>query len=311
MSEHFLVTGCAGFIGGAVVRLLLSKGYKVRGVDDFSTGLRSNIERFGSTIEFMEGDISDFSLALKACKSVDRIIHLASIPSVARSLVDPLASVRSSVMSSVALFHAAHQSGVKRIVQAGSSSVYGASQLLPKEESHTPLPMSPYAASKLAQENYAHAFWCCFKLEVVTLRLFNVYGGGQNPNGDYAAVIPRFIVKMLNGEVPTIYGDGNQSRDFTYVEDVAEAFLQTSVAKRELGAGVYNAARGDESSLLDLVEQLNMLLGTNITPNFETARVGDVRHSRGNPTRLREAVGYYPLTSFADGLRKTVSYYRG
>ncbi|MBN2712203.1 MAG: SDR family oxidoreductase [Planctomycetes bacterium] len=308
--EKFLVTGCAGFIGSHLTRRLIGEGVKVVGVDNFSTGRRENIEEIMGEFEFIEGDLCDMDTARKACEGVDYILHQASIPSVPRSVDDPLASMHSSITSTVTLLIAAKDAGVKRLVQAASSSAYGDTETLPKVESMNPKPLSPYAVAKLTQEYYASAFSNCYDIDTVSLRYFNVFGPHQNPKSEYAAVIPKFICLMLEGKEPTIYGDGLQSRDFTYIENVVTGNIMAARCDKKLGGAVINLACGDRITLLDLVEKINQSLGTSIKANHELDRAGDVKHSQAGIEKARELIGFEPVCTLDEGLAKTIEYFK-
>jgi len=304
--EKFLVTGCAGFIGGHMVRRLLKEGFAVTGVDDFSTGSRVNMDDFQDRIRFVEGDLSLPEVAAEAVAGVDRVIHLASIPSVSRSLEKPLESARSSVMAAVSLLEAAWRAGVKRVVQASSSAVYGdigglAVETLPLS------PLSPYAAAKIAQENYARVFSLGRGLDSVSLRYFNVFGPGQNPDGDYAAVIPKFISIIKAGGRPVIFGDGTQTRDFTHVDNVVEANLIAALLGRPLGGEAVNIGNGGGISVAALVEELNRVMGTDIRPLHAPARPGDILHSRSDIAKAENLLGFRPRVGLAEGLAMVVN----
>lgn len=308
--ERFLVTGCGGFIGSHIVRRLLDDGVEVVGVDDFSTGKRENLEPVLDRMTFIEGSLCDPQIAKRACEGVTQILHQASIPSVPRSIADPLASLHSSATASVTLFMAAHEAGVKRVVQAASSSAYGNAETLPKVETMLTKPLSPYAAAKVAQEMYARAFSASFGLDTVSLRYFNVFGPRQDPKSQYAAVIPKFITMMLKGQAPTIFGDGTQSRDFTYIDNVVEGNLRAARASGPLGGEVINCACGGRFTLLELVERLNAILGTDLQPTFDQTRRGDVKHSQAGIEKAKELIGFEPVVDFDEGLRRTADYYR-
>ncbi len=308
--ERFLVTGCAGFIGSHITRHLVEQGIETVGIDDFSTGKPGNIADIREDFTFIEGSLCDPDMAMRACSGITHILHQASIPSVPRSVSDPITSMHSSVTATVTLLKAAMDAKVKRVVQAGSSSAYGNSELLPKTEDMLPNPMSPYAAAKLAQEHYARAFSCCYGLDTVTLRYFNVFGPRQDPESDYAAVIPKFITLMLAGKQPTIHGDGLQSRDFTYVENIIHANLLAARHPEPLAGEMFNIACGDRISLLDLTGKLNRILGTDLAPIHDQARPGDVKHSQAGINKARQILGFTPRVSFEEGLEKAVEYYR-
>lgn len=310
-NKKYLVTGCAGFIGGHIVRRLIKQGCMVVGVDNFSTGKRENIADIAKDIEFIEGDLCDPEISRRAVAGVDCIFHQASIASVPRSLVDPLGSLHSSVTTTVTLLSAARDAGVRRFVQAASSSAYGDSVITPKTEDLLPHPLSPYAVAKLTQEYYAAAFSSSFGMDTVSLRYFNVYGPRQDPNGDYAAVIPKFISIILGGGQPVIFGDGGQTRDFAYVENVVDANLAAANCKEKLKGDVINIAGGIQVSLNDLLDELNKIMGTKVTARYAPPRAGDVRHSHADTGKAERLLGFAGKVSLAEGLRLTVEYFRG
>ncbi len=308
--EKICVTGCAGFIGSHITRRLIAEGVETVGVDDFSTGKPENIADIRDRFDFVEGSACDPAVAARAVAGCDAVIHQASIPSVPRSVEKPLESMHSSVTATVTVLAAAKNAGVKRVVQAVSSSAYGDSETLPKSETMLPRPLSPYAAAKLAQEYYAMAFAACYALDTVSLRYFNVFGPRQDPQSQYAAVIPKFITLMLAGKAPVVFGDGEQSRDFTYIDNVVAGNLVAARAPGHFGGEVVNLACGDRVSLLELVELLNGILGTSLAPVHEPARAGDVKHSQADVGKAKELLGFSPAVDFAEGLRRTVAYYR-
>lgn len=310
-TETFLVSGCAGFIGGHMLDRLLALDCDVVGVDDFSTGTRENLAPYRDKIRFIEGNVCDPAIAAEAVRGVDRVIHLASIPSVPRSIAEPRVSAESSIISTVTLMHAAAQAGVKRFVQASSSSVYGDVDLNPRREDQTPSPMSPYAAAKLTQELYAQVFWKCYGLDTASLRYFNVFGPRQDPNGAYAAVIPKFIVLMLAGKRPEIYGDGLHTRDFTYIANVVDANLRAATWPAPLQGAAMNIGAGGSFSLNELVADLNDILGTDLPPIYREPRAGDVLHSQADISLAAERIGYQPGVGFREGLRRTIDALRG
>lgn len=314
--ERVLVTGVAGFIGSRIARRLADDGVGVVGVDNFSTGRRENLEdlpRDPALFRLVEGDLCDPAVARAACQGATHILHQATIPSVPRSIKRPFDSLHSSVTATLTLFEAVREMEKRpRIVQAASSSAYGGVAPLPAREDAFPSPRSPYAAAKLAQEFYARAYAASMGLDVVSLRYFNVYGPGQAHDSPYSGVIARFATRMLAGERPLIHGDGSTSRDFTFIDDVVEANL---LAMRhpgpELAGEVYNAAGGYRVSLLEVVAGINEILGTEFAPEFGPVREGDVRHSQADPTKARLAFGFAARVPFAEGLRRTVDWYRG
>jgi UDP-glucose 4-epimerase len=307
----YLVTGGAGFIGSHIVEALVGKGESVRVLDDLSTGKAANLAPFGSRVEFIQASICDLGAVEKAMQGVECVFHEAALASVPRSVERPLDTHAACVTGTVNVLHAAQKAKVRRVVYAASSSAYGNSAWASKRETDMPSPLSPYAAAKLAAELYCQAFFHSYGLETICIRYFNVFGPRQDPNGPYAAVIPKFIEKMLAGERPVIFGDGKHSRDFTFVENVVHANLLAAAAPSAAAGGVYNAATGRSISLLDLVAALNGALGTKLEPDFKPPRVGDVRDSLADISLAGRVLGYEPCVEFADGLRRTVAYYRG
>lgn len=306
---RYLVTGGAGFIGSNIAHTLVERGEDVTVIDNFSSGRRCNLKGIEDKIRLVEGSICDEDAVRSAMEGVNYVIHQAAIPSVVRSMANPYPTNEVNVEGSLRIFHTAHEFGVKRIVMASSSSVYGDTPTLPKHEGMPTMPLSPYAVSKFAMETYGQMFSRTFDMEIVALRYFNVFGPRQDPTSEYSAVIPIFITKMLRGETPTIYGDGLQSRDFTYIANVVDANLRACLAPN-VGGGVFNVACGDRISLLDLVNTLNEILGTGITANHEDARPGDVKHSQADSSRAAEAFGFDPKVSFAEGIKHTVAWYK-
>ena len=307
---HYLVTGGAGFIGSNIVEALLQRGEGVRILDNFSTGDHTNIAPFGNRVSLVEGDLRDLSTVRHAVEDVDCVLHQGALPSVQRSIAAPLDSHAANATGTLNVLIAARDAGVRRIVYASSSSIYGDSPSLPKREDMPPAPKSPYAASKMAGEQYCQTFPKLFGVETVCLRYFNVFGPRQDPASQYSAVIPRFLAAMLAGDPPTIYGDGRQSRDFTYVANVAEANLLAVDASDDAVGQVFNIACGQRYTLLDLLKALNDILDTHIEPVFEPSRAGDVRHSLADIRAAREVLGYTPEVSFREGLRHTVAWFR-
>jgi UDP-glucose 4-epimerase len=303
----YLVTGGAGFIGSNIVSALVERGEAVRVLDDFSTGKRQNLADVADRITLFEGSVADEALVREAVAGADYVFHEGALASVPRSVEDPLGTNEANATGTLVLLLAARDAKVRRVTYAASSSAYGDQPSLPKVETMAPSPLSPYAVSKLAGEYYCQAFTACYGLETVCLRYFNIYGPRQDPQSVYAAVIPRFIVAMLAGQRPVIYGDGEQSRDFTYVADCVAANLLACTAPGAAGQTV-NIACGSRYSLNELVRLLNGTLGTRVEPVYEPARAGDVKHSLADISAARQALGYQPRFSFEDGLRKTVEW---
>ena len=306
---HYLVTGGAGFIGSNIVEELLRRGERVRVLDDFSTGRRENIAPFLGQIELIEGDLRDLDVVRRAVAGVDVVLHQGALPSVQRSIDDPLTTHAINATGTLHVLLAARDAGVKRVVYASSSSVYGDSPTLPKREDMLPMPKSPYAITKIAGEYYCRVFWQVYGLETVALRYFNVFGPRQDPTSHYAAVVPRFVTALLRGEPPTVYGDGLQSRDFTYVANVVQANLLAATVPRVTGE-TFNVACGERYTLLDLLAALNDILGTQIASVHDPARAGDVRHSQADIAAIQEKLGYRVEVDFYKGLRHTVDWYQ-
>lgn len=306
--QNYLVTGGAGFIGANLVEALLRAGKNVRVLDNLATGHRANIEPFLGEIEFLEADVRDADAVRRAVTGMDVVLHQAALASVPRSVADPMSANEVNVTGTLNVLLAARDAGVARVVFASSSSVYGDSPVLPKIETMPVEPMSPYAVSKLAAERYCTAFTTVYGLPTIALRYFNVFGPHQDPKSTYAAVIPRFVTAMLRGSRPTIYGDGRQSRDFTYIDNVVAANLLAAEAPAGV-SGYFNVACGDRISLLELVVQLNATLGTEIAPVHEPPRPGDVRDSQADISKIRDALGFAPVVSFGEGLARTVEYF--
>jgi len=304
MSEVVLVTGGAGFIGSTAVRRLLSEGNKVRVLDNFSTGLRANLDGLDD-VEIIEGDLCSYERVHNAVRGCDVIIHLGALPSVPRSLQDPITSMNVNVMGTLNVLLTARDENVRRVVFASSSSVYGANPTLPKTESLRPMPISPYAASKLSGESLCASFHAVYGLETVSLRFFNVFGPRQNPNSQYSAVIPKFAAAALSGDSLVIYGTGEQSRDFTYVEDVVSAVVAAGWAERAPGH-VMNVACGRRHSLLELVDALGVITKSKPRVTHASARPGDVPHSMADSTLAREVLNWEPRYTFGEGLQLTV-----
>jgi UDP-glucose 4-epimerase len=305
----FLVTGGAGFIGSHIAEALVRRGDRVRVIDNLCTGHLSNVDSIKDRIEFIEADVADPVAVAKAVKGVDCIFHNAALASVPRSVERPLDTNAACVTGTLNLLDQAQKAGVRRLVYAGSSSAYGDQPTSSKRETDLPAPLSPYGAAKLAAEFYCQAFTHTHGFETVTIRYFNVFGPRQDPNSQYSAVIPLFITAMLAGRQPTVYGDGGQSRDFTYIENVVHGNLLAS-EKPHLAGKVLNVANGRNTSLLELLTALNRLLETKIEPIFAPARVGDVRESLADISQARRLLAYEPQVDFETGLRRSIDYYR-
>lgn len=307
---RYLVTGAAGFIGRSIAAALLARGEWVRGIDNFITGKRENLAGL-EAMEFLEGDLTDPQTCARACVGIDTVFHEAALASVPRSVQDPLASHRNCVDATLNLLLAARDAGVRRVVYAGSSSAYGDTPTLPKDEDMTPNPISPYAAAKLAGEHYMRCFARVYGLETVVLRYFNVFGPHQDPGSPYSGVLAVFCQRMLAGEPVTIYGDGLQSRDFTYIDNAVEANLLAAAAPADKVAGqMMNVATGTRITLNDAFAILCELTGYQGRPVYAPPRAGDIRDSLADIRRAHELLGYQPRIDFREGLRRTVAWYR-
>ncbi|MDH3238817.1 MAG: SDR family oxidoreductase [Deltaproteobacteria bacterium] len=309
----YLVTGGAGFIGSNLVASLLASGHRARVLDNFLTGKRENLaglaERYGDAFELVEGDLRDLEVTRRAAQGVEYVLHQGALPSVPRSVADPVLSNEINVGGTVNLLIAARDAGVRRVVFAASSSAYGDTPELPKRESMTPNPKSPYAAQKLAGEHYMRIFYEVYGVETVSLRYFNVFGPKQDPASTYAAVIPRFITAVLMGTAPTVYGDGLQTRDFTYIDNVVRVNLLACEAPKEACGKVFNIACGERVSLLDILEIVYKLVGRRVAPKFEPPRPGDVRDSLADISLARDLLGYEPTVPFPEGLSRTFDFF--
>ena len=306
----YLVTGGAGFIGSNIVEKLLSIGEKVRVLDNFSTGKRGNILPFLDRIELVEGDIRSYHIVREAVDGVDFILHQAALPSVPRSIKDPITTNEVNVAGTLNILEAAKNTGIKRVVYASSSSVFGNSAILPKKEDMATEPVSPYAVSKLAGEKYCKVFFKVFGLETVILRYFNVFGPKQDPTSQYSGVIAKFINAFLNNKPITVYGDGEQSRDFTYVEDVVEANIISANCSSDCAGEVFNAARGDRVTLNQMIKLLKEIFNIDKQVIYTAPRPGDVKHSEADVSKIERELGYKTKTAFKDGLTKTVNWYK-
>lgn len=307
----YLITGIGGFIGSSIARALLSRGEAVRGLDNFSTGKKENLAEIAGQIEVHEADITDIDAMHRACKGVDFVLHQAAIPSVPKSVLDPLGSNRANVDGTVNVLIAARDAKAKRVVYAASSSAYGDTPTLPKREGMKPDPISPYAVAKLASEHYMVSFFRCYGLETVCLRYFNIFGPRQDPSSPYSGVLAKFITQMLKGEQPTIFGDGEQSRDFTYIDNAVNANLLACKADASKAAGeVFNVATGRRVTLNETFKALQPLTSYSGQVKYGPARGGDVKHSLADVSKAEAGLGYRPTVDFEEGLRRTVEWYR-
>jgi UDP-N-acetylglucosamine/UDP-N-acetyl-alpha-D-glucosaminouronate 4-epimerase len=307
----YLITGVAGFIGSALARAVLAQGDQVRGLDNLSTGRRENLAEILPRIDFQEADLLDLQAMYDACRGVDYVLHEAAIPSVPKSVLDPLGSNRANLDGTVNLLMAARDAKVKRVVYAASSSAYGDTPTLPKHEDMAPNPISPYAVAKLASEHYMISFYRCYGLETVCLRYFNIFGPRQDPSSPYSGVLAKFITQMLKGEQPTILGDGKQSRDFTYVDNAVDAnLLACKASATEVAGRVFNVATGRQVDLNETFQILKKLTGYPGNPSYGPERAGDVKHSLADMSRVTKHLGYTPKVDFEEGLRRTIDWYR-
>jgi UDP-glucose 4-epimerase len=305
-SGSALVTGGAGFIGSHLVEALLDEGLRVRVLDNLSTGQLSNLAHLEGRFEWIEGSAGDFATCRRAAKGVDYVFHQAAIPSVPRSVKEPLPSHESGPTATINMLEAAREAGARRFMFAASSSAYGNTEALPKHEEMLPQPLSPYAAGKLAGEHYVRVYAQTMGLDGVSLRYFNIFGPRQDPSSPYSGVISLFIAKMRQGQRPTIFGDGEQTRDFTYVANAVAANLAAMRHPEPLGGEVLNVGTGQRIRLLDVVDTLNRIYGTSLVPEFQPPRPGDVRDSLASLDRIGRVLGYRPVVPFDEGLRRTV-----
>ena len=308
----FLVTGGAGFIGSNLCEAILNMGYRVRCLDDLSTGKQANVDLFldNPDYEFIKGDIKDLDTCMKACGGVDYVLNQAAWGSVPRSIEMPLFYCANNIQGTLNMLEAARRNNVKKFVYASSSSVYGDEPNLPKKEGREGNLLSPYAVSKRADEEWAKQYTKHYGLDTYGLRYFNVFGRRQDPNGAYAAVIPKFIKQLLSGETPTINGDGKQSRDFTYIENVIEANLKACLAPHEAAGEAFNIAFGGREFLLDIYYGLTEALGLKVEPNFGPDRAGDIKHSNADISKAKSLLGYNPEWSFERGIKAAIEWYR-
>ncbi len=304
-----LVTGGAGFIGSHLATRFVEQGHRVRVFDNLSTGFRSNLKHLDGRVDLIEADLRDAEACRKACERVEFVFHQAALGSVPKSVDDPQTSHDVNIGGTFNILRAAVEQKVRRFINAGSSSVYGDAEESPKHEGMIPRPLSPYAVQKLAGEEYAAAFYVCYGLESITLRYFNVFGPRQDPKSQYAAAIPAFVSAILNGEAPTVYGDGQQSRDFTYIDNVVDANILAMSAKKTTGQAV-NIACGGQITINQVISAINKVLGTKAQPRSVNARPGDVRHSCADIRLATSLLGFRPKVSFEDGLRRAIDYYR-
>ena len=307
--ELYLVTGGAGFIGSHIAEALVNRGDRVRVLDNLITGRRENLSPFADGIEFIEGDIRDYAATLRAAEGASVIFHQAAVPSVPRSVAEPALNHDINVNGTFNVLMAAREVRARRVVYAASSSAYGETETLPKQEEMSPSPLSPYAAAKLFGEYYCRVFTRVYNLETVSIRYFNVFGPRQDPSSPYSGVISKFITTLLDGESPVIYGDGEQSRDFTYVSNVVDANLRAAESVEAVGQ-VINLGIGERVTLNQLLAELQKIIGSNLPARYEEARAGDVRHSLAAISRAGELIDYRPSVRLAEGLKRTVAWYQ-
>lgn len=308
----FLVTGAAGFVGSNLCEAILNMGHKVRALDDLSTGKQENVDMFlgNPNYEFIKGDIKDLDTCMKACEGVDYVLNQAAWGSVPRSLEMPLFYCKNNIEGTLNMLEAARQCGVKKFVYASSSSVYGDEPHLPKTEGREGNLLSPYALTKRCDEEWAKLYTMHYGLDTYGMRYFNVFGRRQDPDGAYAAVIPKFLKQLMHGEVPTINGDGKQSRDFTYIDNVIEANLKACLASHEAAGNAFNIAYGGREYLIDIYYGLTKALGVDVEPNFGPDRKGDIKHSNADISKARKLLGYDPDYSFQDGIKLAIEWYK-
>lgn len=306
----YLVTGGAGFIGSNIAEHLVGKGHTVRIFDNFSTGKRDNLRSVENKAEIIEGDLSDLDRVRRAVAGACYVLHLAAIPSVHRSVENPQMTNEINIAGTLNVLLAARDAKCRRVVFSSSSSVYGDTPTLPKREDMPPSPLSPYAVHKIAGEYYCRVFWRLYGLETISLRYFNVFGPRQDPQSEYAAVIPRFITAILKDESPTIFGNGKQTRDFSHIENIIDANLAACAAPKEALGQAFNIACGGRISLLELVDTINSIVGKKIAPTFDPPRPGDVRDSQADISRAEKLLGWKPRINFPEGIAKTIAWYQ-
>lgn len=303
----YLITGGAGFIGSNIARKLLEQGHTVRILDNFSSGRAENLADIIDNIELVEGDIRDYWTVTQAVKGIDYVLHQAALPSVPRSVKNPLTSNEVNINGTLHILEASRVAGVKKLAMASSSSIYGESEVLPKHEGMTPSPLSPYAVTKLTDEHYCRVYWQLYKFPTVCLRYFNIFGPHQDPNSEYAAVIPKFITALVERRSPVVYGDGEQSRDFTYIDNCVEANL-LAISNDKIVGDAYNVACGGRFTLNELLDKLREIIGVDTKAKYDPARPGDIKHSYADVSKLG-AFGYDPKIGFDEGLRRTVAFF--
>ena len=307
--DKFLITGGAGFIGSNICKKLVDDGCFVRVIDNLLTGKKSNLDGIIDKIEFIEADMGNEDAARAAMKDIEVVLHQGALPSVPKSVDDPAATHKHCVDATFTVLLAARDTGVKRVVYAASSSAYGDSPIMPKVETILTCPLSPYAAAKLFGEYYCSVFSGVFGLETISLRYFNVFGPQQDPTSQYAAAIPAFVTAILKGQPPTIYGDGQQSRDFAYIDNIVEANILAARAKKTAGQ-VINIACGEAVTVNEIIDMINELLGKNVRPTYTDPRAGDVKHSLADITLAQKLIGYKPIVPFKQGLQLAIEWYR-
>jgi nucleoside-diphosphate-sugar epimerase len=306
----YLITGGAGFIGSNIAEHLVRQGNSVRIFDNFSSGKRENIAAFADNVEIIESDLRVLDSVKHAMNGVRYVLHIGAVPSVPRSVEDPHTTNQANITGTLNVLLAARDAGVRRVVFSSSSSVYGDTPTLPKREDMPPSPLSPYAVQKVSGEYYCRIFWQLYGLETVSLRYFNVFGPRQDPQSQYAAVIPRFITAILRDEPPTIYGDGKQTRDFSHVENVIDANVASCAAPKDALGETFNIACGGRTSLLELVKTINEICGKKIKPKFDPPRPGDVRDSQADIKKAQKLLGWKPRINFREGIEKAVAWYQ-